>query len=285
MLNYDIIHAPKIVLPSHTGVDFWIIGCGGTGSFLVQLVCRIALMVQQAGRQCRITLVDPDWVELQNLTRQCFCRAEIGMNKAQTLAARYSAAWETIEIRAIPTTLDLHWFNGYPDSDVQVVFGCVDRGSSRRVLASLLTSASYSYHSQYAARRWWIDCGNGERYGQVLVGSNLSLSPDTYTFSPLGCRHFPAPNLQAPELLDDKPEELEDAPTSCAQFATGANAQGITVNIMTATIAADLATDLVQGNLRRYAVYFDQSTGSMQSRWISQQAIEVILAQHQPAAT
>ncbi len=45
------------------------------------------------------------------------------------------------------------------------------------------------------------------------------------------------------------------------------NIQSLTVNAQAATLAADLALDLVTGNLKRLAVYFDQTSGSVISKY------------------
>ncbi len=104
----------------------------------------------------RITLVDPDYVELANGARQCFCEAEIRRNKAQTLAARYSLAWN-LEIETIAEPFQGHWVAGNYDT-LTVLMGCVDRASERRSLAEALAYNRYSS----APRVWWLDAGNGD---------------------------------------------------------------------------------------------------------------------------
>jgi len=60
----------------------YIIGCGGVGSAIVPSFC----LLKSPGD---ITLVDGDIIKRENLDRQMFDAAQIGMNKAQALAARY----------------------------------------------------------------------------------------------------------------------------------------------------------------------------------------------------
>lgn len=150
-LNYDLIEVAPVILRPYEQVQFWIVGCGGTGSFLVQLVARIARSLIHAGKPTRITLVDPDYVEPANVTRQCFCEAEVGRNKAQTLAARYSLAWN-LGIEAIPEPFQGHWVAGSYET-LTVVLGCVDRAAGRRSLAEALHYNRYNS----APRIWWID--------------------------------------------------------------------------------------------------------------------------------
>jgi hypothetical protein len=44
-----------------------LIGCGGTGGFLAEAVCRLLL-----GRAAQLYLIDPDRVESHNVARQTF---------------------------------------------------------------------------------------------------------------------------------------------------------------------------------------------------------------------
>lgn len=76
--NLDAVNAKPVVLAPAQTIELWIIGCGGTGSFLVQLLCRVALALTAQGRNATLVLVDPDRVEAKNVTRQCFCEAALG---------------------------------------------------------------------------------------------------------------------------------------------------------------------------------------------------------------
>jgi len=274
-LNYDIVEAVPVTLV-YDRVHFWIVGCGGTGSFLVQLIVRIALDLIRSGKPTRITLVDPERVEAKNTFRQCFCEAEIGRNKAETLAVRYSLA-HNVEIEAIPSTFQPQWMTyqsywGDRPNMLTVLMSCVDRGSGRRSLHQALDGNHY--RSQKSV--WWIDAGNGDRHGQVLVGSSLSIDPNDYRLTKLGCLSLPSPGIQAPELLVDKPEELQENRLSCAELAR-LDRQSLVVNAQAATIAADLALDLVNSELTRFAVYFDLRSGT-EHRYITQKAVNEEIA-------
>ena len=72
-LNYDLLEARPVVVRPSQAIELWVIGCGGTGSFLVQLLCRIVQQLMQQDKAVKLVLVDPDTVEPKNLTRQCFC--------------------------------------------------------------------------------------------------------------------------------------------------------------------------------------------------------------------
>jgi hypothetical protein len=84
--------------------------------------------------------------------------------------------------------------------------------------------------------------------------------------------NLPAPNIQAPALLMDKPKELDGNHLSCEQLAL-LSIQSVTVNAQAATLAADLALALVTGTLKRFAVHFDQTSGSMTSKYTNPQPL------------
>lgn len=264
-LNYEVIHACPVVVPPTETIEFWVVGCGGTGSFLVQLLCRVLQHLIHQGKRASLVLVDPDQVEMKNLTRQCFCQAEVGLNKAETLAARYGMAFG-LPIRAIsqPFKPDMIARNY---NTLTVLMGCVDNAKAR---ASLAKALEFNYDR--SPRVWWIDGGNGDLFGQVLIGSSLSKVPKDYEFSELDCIWLPAPSVQAPELLISRPEERSDNRLSCAELAM-LNAQGLMVNPQTAVLMAEVALELVSGCLKRFAVYFDQTSGIMTSKYTTSAAI------------
>ena len=62
-----------------------LVGCGGTGGFLAEALCRLLL-----GRRAALFLVDPDRVERTNVSRQAFDAAHVGRFKSEVLAERLS---------------------------------------------------------------------------------------------------------------------------------------------------------------------------------------------------
>src|SRR4051812_8233322 len=66
-----------------------LVGCGGTGGFLAEALCRLLI-----GRRSRLHLVDPDRVEPHNVARQAFDRRDVGSFKAEVLAERLARRFE-----------------------------------------------------------------------------------------------------------------------------------------------------------------------------------------------
>src|SRR5262245_19472501 len=100
-LDLCYARAATLMLPIYDRLRLILGGCGGTGSWLAPSVARIARLQRDQGREVVVFFCDHDHVEPKNIPRQHFCDAELGRNKAVTLAARYSAAWG-VEIVAVP---------------------------------------------------------------------------------------------------------------------------------------------------------------------------------------
>lgn len=250
------------------------VGCGGNGSHLAEAVARVARLLSDQGRDVVVTLIDPDHVEPDNIPRQNFSAAEIGLNKAQLLALRLSAKWG-LTIRAIPDYFENQTFHTY--NSLTLFLGCVDNTSARALISKELQS-----DYERAPRVWWLDLGNGLDSGQVVLGSASTLRSLESAFDLASvCTATPSPGLLHPELLDDTPKptkrppvDQKDTPQGCAQLAL-THAQMPAVNQMTAAIGAAMLTKLlVTRDLKYWASYFDLSTGKQVSYASSPQAIE-----------
>ncbi len=85
----------KITLPEHHhALKLYLVGCGGTGSWLAPHLVRLARFLRETRQmKVHITFIDPDVVEMKNVFRQNFGEAEVGGHKAELLALRYAASW------------------------------------------------------------------------------------------------------------------------------------------------------------------------------------------------
>jgi len=278
-INLDYVHARKFILPNYERISLVLVGCGGTGSWLAPAVARVArILMTEQNKQVEVLFVDPDIVERANLSRQHFCDAEEGQYKADCLAARYAQAW------GIPAVAITDKFDMVVVGDgLKVIIGCVDNAKARQAIHALLASP---FHRTYPNWRWWLDCGNSFASGQVLLGTTpLTFADqlaDAFTL-PEFAVVAPAPSLQEPKLLVALPEEdLPVDPSGCEVQAL-ANIQGLAVNQMTATIAANYLTRLlITGDLRTYATMFDLDSGSMRSKYLVPGAFDRYLPAPKP---
>lgn len=105
-----------------------IVGLGSVGAIVAETMARIGVG--------RVTLIDPDKVELHNLDRLLYATLnDIGIfkvNLAETKMRQHSTA-EQIEIVSIPTSV--HEAEAYKQAlDCDILFCCVDRPVARDVL-------------------------------------------------------------------------------------------------------------------------------------------------------
>lgn len=246
-------------------VNICLVGCGGTGSFLVPHLARIANFYKEVDRQIEITLIDFDEIELKNLYRQNFCPGELGWNKAEALALRYKTIYPHLKITALASEFD---YLLLPSQHPALIIGCCDNAETRREMAAL--TSERTRQKDPSSPVWWLDCGNDYVHGQVAIGNLDSTDIEDYRTEPLTCNRLPLPSLQYPQLLeeDTKPEES----LSCAERAM-LNGQSLNINCHIAAIAAEMINQLLHSQLKRMNVEIDIFRGSMRSTFTSQENI------------
>ncbi len=237
-----------------------LVGCGGTGGFLAEAVCRLLL-----GRQAQLYLVDMDRVEPHNVARQAFDRSEVGHFKAEVLAERLTRRFgREVGYSVLPYDRELHAqvFDN-ARSQLNLLLGCVDNAAARRAIAETLGAPIGGHgYPRATGSVWWLDCGNGRNSGQILLG-NVTLPEELRSaFVPQSrlCRALPAPSLQRPDLLDAPraPQPRLDCAEAVAQ-----GDQGPTINQVVAAIAASFIEKLLAGTCTWMAGYFDLDDGTL----------------------
>jgi PRTRC genetic system ThiF family protein len=261
-LNKDALYARSILLTAVKIITIHLIGCGGTGSWLAPHLARITKLLEEAHQiTVRLAFWDYDTVEEKNIFRQNFCEAEIGTNKAETLARRYGAACG-LEIVALPVpfSTDVMYRNNlgdrYENSSMTVFITCVDNNRPRQDVAKVC--------SQYFG--WWLDCGNIKTAGQVSIGRGLpprELSPLRF---PSMTTWTPLPSIQFPGILQDdlesKKREIDYSGMSCADIAL-VDEQGLSINHGIASTATAMLTKmLVTKDLQYHCAYVSIDSGT-----------------------
>lgn len=265
MLDLDYHHARKLLLTTDVQIVISLVGCGGTGSWLAPAVVRVAKKLLDENKDVQVYFIDPDFVEKKNVYRQNFCEAEIGLNKAITLANRYGLAWG-VPVRAVAKAFQPGIFNRTPYT-LMLLIGCVDNASARGVIHGFINEKHGRYKSM-----WWLDCGNEESAGQVLLGCGGKLEKDDLKL-PGFCGWLPGPGVQHPDLLDVQFKDLESL--SCADMAMQ-DSQGMAINQRIAAEAADyLVRMLITKDLRKMATYLDLESGSTRSKYITDENLGV----------
>lgn len=268
-------------------IQIVLVGCGGTGSWLAPHIGRFLAVLREQGKHASGLFVDPDVVNPVNIPRQNFCQeeADLHLPKALTLARRYGGAWG-VDIGYAVADFDPAMLHDLFDKLV-VLVGCVDTAAGRQAMWKALEKNS-QYARGGATPILWLDCGNGEDYGQVLFGNVKRAEEVKAGLDASGlCSALPCPAWQHPDLLAPLPEEARPHTLSCAEMAR-ANAQGLTINALVAATAAEyLKALLLTNNLRSFATYINLPTLSVTSHPITRRELSRFLpakAKKEPAA-
>ena len=123
-----------------------VIGCGGLGGYLVELLARVGVGA--------ITAVDGDVFDASNLNRQLLSEVSVlGTGKAKAAGARIARINPDVEVRVAEAFLDEH-------NAMDLISGCdavldaLDNIEARRILAKACAEAGIPL--VYGAIRGWV---------------------------------------------------------------------------------------------------------------------------------
>lgn len=238
-------------LSTNIPVKILIIGAGGTGGYVIPHLYRIAYA---SGRKCQIIIADGDIVERKNLIRQNFAECDIGNNKAEMMAERYSEVFG-IETEYVPDYIESedHLYDlltsGQPSyysvepRYIPILIGAVDNNRSRVMCNNVFNRIDDIIY---------IDSGNEEFSGQVVCGVKRS------------GRVLNKPVARVyPDILKDTekfPSEL-----SCAERSVSAP-QTIAANVFASTaVTSMLYYLLIEGELKTNRLAFSSRRLLMKS--------------------
>ena len=231
-----------------------IVGCGGTGSFVAEGLCRLLI-----NRDIPLLLIDPDRVKSHNLVRQQFFPDDLGKFKSQALAERLSRQYgRAIGYSVYPYMPDLiheELGGGFARLAAQgIIIGCVDNVAARRSIAG-----------KWNGGNWWIDAGNGYSSGQVLIGNTPHEDglEGCFDKEKQEVDALPIPTLQLPSLLVPPTILVEDT-RDCAE-AVMAEDQSPVINQAMAVLVLEFMHRLLQGTLCWMGAYLDMEAGTMQT--------------------
>lgn len=151
----------KHSLPTHwadRSITVAVAGAGGNGSQILSGLARMHLALRELGHDgFQVHVFDPDIVTEANVGRQLFSLGDVGENKAVVLVHRLNCFFG-LRWTAHPVPFK-RGVNG-----VDLLIGCVDSAAARRELAQ---------------GRWtyWLDLGNTEKKGQVILGTKTNPKP------------------------------------------------------------------------------------------------------------
>lgn len=255
-LDMNAVNARRLLIPMNpNALHVILVGCGGTGSWLAPHLARYLRLFKEINPATDLQLffVDRDIVEEKNTFRQNFIPSEIGMNKAEVLAMRYTLS-AGLPITAFPKHFDkLRGTGVVRRGDMAIYLGCVDNAAARRDIA-----AEMNYHKHSPGNSFWIDCGNHKYSGQVLLSKDGDDTVSPFALKGI-CSYIPSADLFHPELFKDEKEKKAkvNQHISCAEQAM-LDHQSLSINTTVASVAAHyLAGLLLTGKIDKFETHID----------------------------
>lgn len=148
-------------IPTHWAEDtikILLIGAGGTGSQLADQLASMQSTLRQLGHPgFDVTVADGDTVSPFNLGRQRFAQPDIGLNKATILVHRLNLFYQ-VDWTAMPENVKASNIS----RRIDLVITCTDSASFRAKV--------HSYFKGVDTGAMWLDCGNADKNGQVILG-------------------------------------------------------------------------------------------------------------------
>jgi len=152
-------------MPTHTlpprfrtePITIDLVGAGGNGSQMLTGLARLNIALRGLGHPhgLHVRLIDPDLVSASNIGRQLFSPADIGLPKASVLVNRvnlfFGLRWEAHCMK----------YEGMRKTEAEFIIGCVDTAAARRSIHTAVVQKWDCY---------WLDLGNEEQTGQVVLG-------------------------------------------------------------------------------------------------------------------
>lgn len=165
-MDFDISRSVSVFNPNVINDAIYVIGCGATGSHLIETLCRFGVQ--------KIICADFDQVGPENLNNQSFCAEHIGMNKAEAIKKLCKDINPQIEIEVMEkkiTPEDIEKMSGY-------VFLLVDSMKCRKELFEAI--------KKNEKIKWYWESRLGSDQGRVYC---LPINKD-FDYSKYETMHF-----------------------------------------------------------------------------------------------
>jgi PRTRC genetic system ThiF family protein len=147
--------------PAHP-ISIDVVGCGGTGSQVLQGLARMNKALIGLGKPgIYTTAYDSDIVELPNIGRQLFSESDLGMSKSVVLVDRinryFGFSWEAVNEK----------YEAKETSNI--VITCIDTSKGRIEIGKHLRASKTK--DPFNKCYYWLDFGNAKSTGQVVFGT------------------------------------------------------------------------------------------------------------------
>lgn len=246
---------PSVFLEDREPISVCLIGAGGTGSQVLPQLARIDTALRALGKQgLRVSVYDGDQVSEANLARQLFSPPDIGANKAIVQVSRLNRFYG-FSYQAYPTHFTAATA---PDTSYNIYLTCVDSVQARKDIYRIIKQRAkqddeYNHRpSQYAY--YWLDTGNMEDYGQVVLSTLRLIGQPESRYNTTG---------QLPSVLDMFPAMDDQAvSTPSCSLAAAIGQQDLFINTTVAVQAAALLWQMLRkGYLTQQGSFTNLQTG------------------------
>lgn len=244
-----------VLNPQHP-VTVNLIGAGGTGSQVLTCLSRLDVTLRGLGHPgLFVTVYDPDIVTEANIGRQLFGYSDMGLNKAQCLVTRinnfFGNDWKA-EPRLFPTVLKETRNNDLANITVT----CTDNARSRIDLWNVLKSVPDSQYVDYYTPLYWLDFGNTQTTGQVVLGTvpRKIRQPESQIHETVSSLKVVTRLVRYSKVKDD------DSGPSCS-LAEALEKQDLFINSTLAQLGCNLLWKMFRhGMLEHHGLYLNLAT-------------------------
>ncbi|SHK93458.1 PRTRC system ThiF family protein [Chitinophaga jiangningensis] len=239
--------APYLLDPTHR-VTIHLIGVGGTGSLCLTHLARLNEALLALGHPgIHVRCWDDDTVSEANIGRQLFSAVDIGLHKSVVLISRvnrfFGYNWEAYTEK----------FTG--ENTANIIMSCIDTAAGRIKIYNNLQKLSVNHMAPDKKPLYWLDMGNLQRTGQVVLGTISSIEQPQSTFPT--CANLPTVVDIFPQLR--KLKEKDQGP-SCS-LAEALNKQDLFINSSVANFGCQLLWRLFrEGSITQHGCFVNLET-------------------------
>lgn len=244
-----------ILNPAHP-VTINVVGCGGTGSQVLNSLARMHSAFIQLGHPgLFVRAIDPKRVTMANMGRQMFSPVDIDEFKSSVLIGRinrfFQTDWEAVAGLYSPVA-------GIAQANITI--SCVDSGKARtQVKKAIYTKVKrrYNLNEPFEVPYYWMDFGNMKDRGQVVIGTVKSIQQPAK--SEFYCRRdLPLIDELHPDIMIDA--KGDDQGPSCS-LAEALSKQDLFINTNLANMGVAILWKMFrEAHIRYHGCYLNLST-------------------------
>lgn len=246
-IPYKHYTANELLSPQHP-VTIALVGCGGTGSQMLNNLARVHKALTNLGHPgFHVIVYDNDIITEANLGRQLFSPVEVGMNKATALVTRvnrfYGLQWE-----AIPQKYECQF-------STNIIITAVDNVKLRAEIAKIYSQRNNAWGQPQNRNYYWMDLGNSKHFGQIVIGTAQEIDQPKKVKNTIS----KLPNIM--ELHPDmKKHEDKDNTPSCS-LAEALEKQDLFINSCLAQYASNILWKMFrEASIKYHGLYLNLET-------------------------